>query len=251
MICKNCGNSYTGNYCNKCGQSTGVDKIDGKHFLYALSNSILQIDRGMFFTIKELFVRPGKMIQDYLRGKRVCHIRPLSYILLVATIYAIITMLADKNTYLGDALSGITASLAHEGKDPSPLIPILDWMGNNYAYATLLFIPFYSLASYLAFIKSKYNYFEHLILNIYVAAQQTVLFIVFTIISAFVSSEYAFLEIIPLILAGMFAFWAYMQVFDTKSKLSRILLIAWTSVLNLIILGIALILLVTITYKII
>lgn len=49
--------------------------------------------------------------------------------------------------------------------------PIL-WFKDNYAYTTLFLVPLVSLAPYVAFLGKGYNYFEHLILNLYVENQK-------------------------------------------------------------------------------
>ncbi|MCB0631023.1 MAG: DUF3667 domain-containing protein, partial [Lewinella sp.] len=66
MNCKNCNQTAGGNFCAHCGQSTKVDKINLPNFLRELSEGVFQINRGFFFTLKELFVRPGYSIRAYL-----------------------------------------------------------------------------------------------------------------------------------------------------------------------------------------
>lgn len=69
MICKNCKNTFEGNFCNRCGQSSKVRKINFRYVLDEVPNSIFQIDRGFLFTVKELFTRPGHSIREFIKGK--------------------------------------------------------------------------------------------------------------------------------------------------------------------------------------
>lgn len=66
MICKNCNTNFKGNFCNNCGQSCNIERINAKYLLAELSLFLLQLERGIFFTIKELFLRPGHCIREYL-----------------------------------------------------------------------------------------------------------------------------------------------------------------------------------------
>jgi len=77
--CKNCNNLYDGNYCNHCGQSANTHEINFKSILHEVQHSLLHIDKGILYTTKELLLRPGKTISDYLNGKRVKHFKPFAF----------------------------------------------------------------------------------------------------------------------------------------------------------------------------
>ena len=59
MNCKNCDQIVGGNFCTHCGQSTKIDKVNLPNFVRELSDSVFQINKGFFYTLKALFVRPG------------------------------------------------------------------------------------------------------------------------------------------------------------------------------------------------
>lgn len=54
--CKNCENQFEGHFCNQCGQKANVQRINFSYLVNEFSKGIFQIERGLFFTIKELFV---------------------------------------------------------------------------------------------------------------------------------------------------------------------------------------------------
>ncbi|MGB6268510.1 MAG: hypothetical protein WBF67_05810 [Olleya sp.] len=99
-----------------------------------------------------------------------------------------------------------------------------NWLSNNKTYFVLALIPFFSLASYLAFFKSKYNYFEHLVLNLYITGQQMLIYLAFS----FINTRDSSLALIPIALGMSFNIWAYIQFFDNKPILKRIILITLT-----------------------
>jgi recombinational DNA repair protein RecR len=70
MNCKNCGHIVKDNFCSRCGQNSRVDKINLLNFLNEISESVFQVNQGLFFTFKALVTRPGNSIKEFLNGKR-------------------------------------------------------------------------------------------------------------------------------------------------------------------------------------
>ena len=56
MNCKNCGEVLTGKYCSKCGQKASVDKLNLSSFSSEISDGVFNMNKGLFYTIKELFL---------------------------------------------------------------------------------------------------------------------------------------------------------------------------------------------------
>lgn len=93
--CKNCGNTYTGNFCNRCGQSFNTPRL---RFRYAVRNALgglSNIDTGFGRTLVELLYRPGHMINDFISGKRVHYFRPFQTLFVLTAIYILTVELID------------------------------------------------------------------------------------------------------------------------------------------------------------
>jgi hypothetical protein len=165
ISCKNCGHNFHGNYCPECSQSAHVKRVDAHFFLHDIPHSIFHVDKGFFYTFKELIVRPGHSIRAYLEGKRARHFRPLAYLLLLSTISTLI----DKGlNYL------IVQENLANGVQVKVHLPFL------YQYISLFFmlmIPIMSFVSWLVFRHQKYNYWEHLLLETYIVAQFNIVLI--------------------------------------------------------------------------
>ena len=78
-----CGTHYEGNYCPRCGQSARIGR-------YSFKNAILLYldvwglgNRGMFRSIRDLILRPGYMIRDYLRGMQMAYFPPFKMFFLL------------------------------------------------------------------------------------------------------------------------------------------------------------------------
>ncbi len=238
MTCKNCGHSFEGNFCNNCGQKFNVRRINFNYLIDEISNSFFQVNRGIFFTIKDLAIRPGNSIRDFLNGKRKQHFKPLAFILMVSAIYVLTTYFTGKKTYLGDAMSGMSSAFSDNGDELAITNIILNWLSNNFAYSTLLLLPIFSFASYLSFIKVKYNYFEHLILNFYIAGQQIIIYLTFDILFFTFKIEGYLIQIVPFIIAMLYLFWAFIQFFKTEKLLLKIVLTILNYILYFIIISI-------------
>jgi hypothetical protein len=106
----------------------------------------------------------------------------------------------------------------------------LNFISKNQTYITVSILPLFSLASYLAFIKPKHNYFEHLIINFYVTGQQ---FIIYFILS-FIFVQDDFLEITPIVIGIIFNNWTYNQFFENNKTIKNIILITLTYLLYIL-----------------
>jgi hypothetical protein len=227
--CKNCNHHFEGNYCNNCGQTKHTHAINFHSIVHEIQHSLLHVDKGILYTTKELFIRPGQTIREYLQGKRVKHFKPIAYILLLSTIYALLSKVSHKSTFLDDFIFGMGEGFSDNdgvSKADNGFVLVLKWMQNHYAYTTLILIPIISLGSYLAFIQSKYNYFEHLILNCYTAGQRTAIFLLLLPFTYFITDKEmnGNIDTSKAYFAIFLTFFVYYQFFQHTSPIKRILL---------------------------
>ena len=88
--CTTCGTHYEGNYCPRCGQSAKIGR-------YSFKNAILLFldvwglgNRGMFRSIRDLILRPGYMIRDYLRGMQMAYFPPFKMFFLLLALWLVV-----------------------------------------------------------------------------------------------------------------------------------------------------------------
>lgn len=83
--CATCGTHYEGNYCPRCGQSAKIGRYSFKNALLLYLDVWGLGNRGMFRCIRDLLLRPGYMIRDYLRGMQKAYFPPFKmFFLLIA-----------------------------------------------------------------------------------------------------------------------------------------------------------------------
>lgn len=236
--CKNCNHSFEGNFCNNCGQTANTHEINFKSIVHEIQHSIFHIDKGILYTTKELFQRPGQTIRDYLNGKRVKHFKPFAYIFILSTIYVLLTRLSHKSTFLTDFLEGFYSGTTDDkSKNDLGLVgEIVQWMSSHYAYTTLLIIPIISFASYICFFRTKYNYFQHLILNSFVAGQRTAVFLILLPFTYFITDKEmnGTIDTLKAYLGICLTFWMYYQFFYSIKPIKRVLLTILTYLIMLL-----------------
>ena len=216
IICKNCNNNFSGNFCNSCGQKASVQRIDLNYVLTEIRQGFLQLDNGLFYTLFKLSHRPGHAVREFLEGRRKNHIKPLSYLLITSALYVVLTLFAGSETYLGEFFSGMSESL----NDRPLTSSVLGWSIQNFAYVTLLLIPMFSFLSYLLFRRLRYNYFEHLIFNLYITGQVILIHVISESIHYTIGLSHYFQKAIPLFAGFFYTFWSYNQFFRKRPLFS-------------------------------
>lgn len=160
IICKNCGNEVSDNFCSRCGQRADTHKLNMHFILHDLQHGLFHFDKGVLYTAKQLLTRPGHTIREFLEGKRVRHFQPLSFVIVLATFYGLVWhyLIFDR---LHKSLIEPRHDLTRAG------VKIVAWMTEHFAFDGLILIVTSTLVSYIIFKKQKYNLVEHLVLNTY------------------------------------------------------------------------------------
>jgi len=83
--CCTCGHEFQGNYCPCCGQSARIGRYSFKNALLLFLDVWGVGNRGMFRSIRDLILRPGYMIRDYLSGMQMAYFPPFKMFFLLCT----------------------------------------------------------------------------------------------------------------------------------------------------------------------
>lgn len=141
------------------------------HFLgHELEHSVLHMDRGIFYTLRQLMLRPGELLRAYIDGRRVDIVKPL---MLLAILSAAIVFLTSA---LG---TGVVMHTRGETAAQAELLRQLDeWMTGHFVLVTMLLLPLEALAFKLVFRgKRGLNYPEWLVITAYLTAQTLLIWI--------------------------------------------------------------------------
>lgn len=78
--CPNCDRTFTGSYCPNCGQEAG-HTLSATDVIGGFFRELVDIEHGVWGTVKALTRRPGSALQDYLSGARGALMNPGRYLL--------------------------------------------------------------------------------------------------------------------------------------------------------------------------
>ena len=194
MNCKNCHTAITQNYCPNCGQPAALKRINSHYFQHEIEH-FFHVERGIFFTAKELMIRPGLRIREFLTENRTKLVKPIIYLIITSLIYA----------FFGKILHFDIGYITVTGNaKENSIAQINDWVNKNYQYANLIIGLIVGSFVKLFFRKSVYNLSEILIFYCYVIGQGMLVFSLFGIISWATKLEMAFAGIFST-LYGLFA----------------------------------------------
>ena len=84
--CPTCGTHFQGNFCPRCGQSAKIGRYSVKKAFLLFLDVWGVGNRGMFRTLRDLILRPGYMIRDYLRGMHMAYFPPFKMFFLLITL---------------------------------------------------------------------------------------------------------------------------------------------------------------------
>ena len=228
VTCKNCGLTYSGHFCSNCGQPAATHKLNLHFIWHDIQHGFFHFDKGVLFTAKELFTRPGDSIREFIEGKRVKHFKPISLVIILATFYGLLRHLFHFSILDKKSVSEI------QGVDYENLN---EWISHHYSWIILLSIPMFSVASFVVFRKQGYNFIEHFVLNSYMASQRLIFRIaIFPVIKYFSESENITLFVDFLMLMDIvFIFWSYITFFQNLSKVKAFIFSIYTYLLFLVV----------------
>jgi hypothetical protein len=220
--CKNCDQKVEHKYCAFCGQKTSVQPLSTSRIIKEISDNIFQINHGLFFSIKELTLRPAQSIENYLNGRRKQYFQPIAYAFTLATLFFILTKLVEQSTFIDDLFEGFTLSAEDRMSAVSDAnTRVIAWLSNNYAYTTMLVAPIYALASFIAFSNNKRNYLEHLVVNLYVTGHQSLIYGIMAVIGLIVTNVDV-MELITLSVSMLYATTVFVKFFKAKHIVVRV-----------------------------
>lgn len=229
VICKNCHNTFEGNFCNQCGQSADTDTINLKTLWKDTISLVFKYyEKGIIYSIKQLFTRPGHTIREYLDGKRVNHFKPFSLLVMFAALYGALYLTFDINFFIDISTTNNSVT--------TKLAKINRWIASHYSLVVFLTIPLITFGSYYSFKKLKYNFAEHLVLNTYLASQRMI-YRVATFPLLIIVNETRHLYLITdfyVVIDFALMMWAFLQFFDKLKKIEIVVFTITTYVIMII-----------------
>lgn len=202
-VCSSCQEVLHGNYCAACGTQKSLKRIDGAYVARQVS-TVLNFDKGFFYTIRELLVRPGGTVSTFILTDRNRLVKPIVFIIICSLIYTLTQrILLFEDGYINYAR-----------EDGSMASVLFGWLSNNYGYTNILISIFTALWIKLFYWKRDVNFFEVLILLCFVMGMCMLIFTLFGIVDSF--TELKAMDVGSILGVGYFS-WAVGQFFGKRA----------------------------------
>lgn len=183
-----------------------VDRIDGK-YLWSEISSVINFDKGIFYTIRELAIKPGNTVREFLLHDRHRIVKPVIFLIICSLVYSIFQQrLKFEDGYISGG-----------GFGDSAVTHIYDWIQKNYGYANILMAVFIAFWIRLFFRKYDYNYYEIIILLCFIMGVGMLIYTTFGIMESITKTR---ILQIGAILGFIYTAWAIGQFFDKNKKLN-------------------------------
>lgn len=175
--CKNCGNEISGNFCGNCGHPVKLKRIDAHYIMHEITH-VLHFEKGIFFTIKELLIRPGQNVREFLTDNRNRLVKPVIFIIISSLIYSIVNHIF----HVEDGYIKFSDSVpSAKGAEQSAATGIFDWITHHYGYSNIIMGVFIAFWLKVFFKKYAYNLYELLILLCFVMGMSMLILSVFAL----------------------------------------------------------------------
>jgi hypothetical protein len=177
--CQNCNTNLQGEYCHQCGQKSPQDRITLKLLFDLAINSIFDVDRGFFFTCKEILIHPDILISNYLAGKRITYTNPIKLLLVWLGIATLITfVVVDFDEIMAKSIDRQLQSqptlpkLSPKKEEVTKIykeevLKVTSVFTHNQQLIYGMLIPFTAFLLGIFFRKQGYYFSEHLVFTTY------------------------------------------------------------------------------------
>lgn len=206
--------------------------------------SVLNFERGILFTIRELILRPKSAIEEYLKHNRRKLVNPIRFLFFSTAIATLLTLNVIGKQYFADnfdkgvnstkrvdvPVNGI-AELHVETVAPDSLAiaekeiklrkakEALEEFGEVFTKSndkfTFILLFFFAISSFFIFRKQAYNFSEHLVINTYGVCIGNV-FMIVGLLPAKVFSSNLPIAIVTIV-SSLYMIYYWMKVYDRTS----------------------------------
>ena len=207
--CKKCDNEFEGNYCSNCGHPQKLERINSRYIISEIA-SILNFQKGIFHTVKELLLRPGQNIRQFISEDRNRLVKPILFIIICSLTYTLFVQIFEfKDGYIN----------FHFDDSNSAMSLIFQWITQNYGYSNILMAVFVAIWIKMFYRKYDYNFYEILILLLFISGMEMLMF---SLLGALESLTKIRVLSVGANIVLIYVFWAIGQFFEKRKILNYV-----------------------------
>ena len=178
--CVNCHKEVIGLYCHHCGQKQMVKKITWSSMFDDLQQRLFGFDSRFLRTVKDMTLRPEKVVSSFIGGVRISYVAPVGYYFLLLTVFIILIGLLDVE--MVDYANNMSNIFGDQSETQQQVQQgMMQKIFGNFRLIAFLLIPWNVLAVKILYYKSRLNILETSIPVIYAQAHS----MLFSIVAVF------------------------------------------------------------------
>lgn len=179
-----------------------LERIDRKYIWNEIS-SVLNFDKGIFYTVRELIIRPGKTVREFLIYDRKRLVKPIIFVIFSSLLFIIC-----------QEIFGFQVGRVPKNIDSIGVQKAFEWVGKNFGIVNIFLGFFTGFWIRLFYIKSKFNIYEIFILMFFTIGIGNLIFTIFGIIESGTDLDVNKLSYLTTLL---YSAWAIGNFFNKKS----------------------------------
>ncbi len=194
--CKNCDAVLVGRYCANCSQVADVHVPTTAELMHELMEGLTHSDSRLWRTLQYLWLKPGRLTQEFVAGRRVAFLPPFRLYLVLSIIFFFIASISHtRGEFIRfDHANGAAASNINSCEDIEfealekyrdanlrlrhACSEIVRDNGANLMHVALgtmskamfIFLPLVALLHMLMYWRPRYRYAEHLLFFVHLHA---------------------------------------------------------------------------------
>lgn len=227
MNCKNCNKTLSDSqkFCDECGAKVIQNRLTPKVLATQVNEQFISIDNKFLRTFIDLFKKPDAVINGYIDGTRKKYIDVLQYFAIGLTIAGIQFFLIK--TFFAEQLENpfqfTDPNMNNSEFSENYQKAMNDMMtgGNNFqSIIYILMVPFSAIGTWVAYYYTglkRFNFTEHIIINLYYTAQTIIISSLFTVSCAILGAKMTIAATLVTILGFIYQCYAFKKVTGQNS----------------------------------
>ncbi|WP_326984148.1 DUF3667 domain-containing protein [Chryseobacterium sp. MYb264] len=156
-----------------------IKRIDAHYISHEIQH-LFHIDKGFPFTLKELLIRPGKTVREYLTENREKYVKPIAFLVFAAVIYTLVVHWLHIDVLIFN-IKGLGET--SEWKNNHYIEVFNNLVDTHLGYSALIIGFFMALWTKIFFYKKGYNIFEIFVLLSYIFGVFFIALLLFLLVS--------------------------------------------------------------------
>lgn len=178
-VCKNCGARVSGAYCSDCGQRHLPRGLHLPEIVSELLDSVVRLDSRLWQTFIGLTLNPGKVVSDYVGGKRARFVNPVRYCIAGIAVSAAATIATGEFEQISASL------LPQEGTTDTVIRQFTDIFAKYLNLLAIISVPIYTLFLRLLYLRAGKNTAEIFSFSCFVVGHVSVLGVLSTLANSY------------------------------------------------------------------